>query len=413
MNLVNDIHERRQRTWEQMKSLLDTAEARGRDLSAAEEQEYQRMNRDLDSLDQRLTSIVDGETRARQAEDALATLTGKPVSPLAPEDRKVDEHFRNAVMNRDPRPIEVKPLQRRMGWQPGVEKRTLSTATGSGMVPTSFYDRVILHAVDNSAILAAGATVLTTETGESLKVPRTSAFSTASIVTEGSTIGASDPTLGTVQLDGYKYAFLVQVTNELVRDATFDVQGFVAEQAGIALGNGFGAHAITGTGSSQPNGIVTGATTGITGGTGVTGAFTADNLIDLYHSLAEPYARSTSAAWMMKNATLGAVRKLKDSQNRYLFDAAIPAGLSGASGMLLGRPIYADPNFAAVALNAKSVLFGDISKYWVRMVGALRFETSFDFAFDTDKTTFRCIATLDGDLIDTSGACKLFVGAAT
>ncbi len=416
MDMMTELNERRQRTWHQMKDLLDHADRTDRGFTAEEDRQYKTLDADLSALDQRLKVYVDGERRAKQAEDVFARILGQPANGNAPRsdsDRRIDEQFRSAVLNNDNRPIEVAPLTRRSGYQPGLERRNLTTASGSGLTPTSFYDRVILHAVDSSAILAAGATVITSETGEPLKVPKTTAFSAAAIVTEGSAIGTSDPTLGTVQLDSYKYAFIVQVTNELIRDSSFDVTSMLAEQAGIAIGNGFGAHAITGTGTAQPNGIVTAASTGVTGGTGVVGAFTADNLIDLYHSVAEPYARSQSAAWIMRNSALAAVRKLKDTQQRYLFDAAIPPGMAGASGTLLGRPIYADPNVAAVALNAKSVVFGDISKYWVRMVSGLRFERSLDYAFNSDQTTFRCIATLDGDLIDTTGAVKLFVGAAS
>ena len=286
------------------------------------------------------------------------------------------------------------------------------TTTGSGMVGITFHNRLVSHMVDNSAILAAGATMLQTESGETYKVPKSTAFSTAAIVAEGGTITESDPTLGSVSLSAYKYGFIVQVSSELAEDAAFDLLGYLAEQAGTAIGNGFGAHAITGTGTGQPRGITIDTTVGVTGGTAVVGAFTADNLIDLYHSVAEPYARSSSAAWLMRNATLGAVRKLKDSQNRYLFDINAPAG-SGASGTLLGRPVYADPNVAAVALNAKSVVFGDLSKYWVRQVGGLRFERSDEFAFSTDLVTFRALARLDGSLIDTTGACKHFVGGAS
>lgn len=245
-----------------------------------------------------------------------------------------------------------------------------------------------------------------------LGLPKTTADSTAAITAEGGAIGSSDPTLGSVTLGAYKYGFLVSVTRELAEDVAFDLEGYIAEQAGGALGNGFGVHLVTGDGDAKPTGLVPSATTGVTGGASVAGAFTADNLIDLYHSVASPYARSASAAWLMRNSTLAAVRKLKDSQNRYLFDLDVPAGYPAAAGRLLGRPVFVDPNVAAVATSAKSVVFGDFSKVWVRHVNGVRFERSLEHGFDTDLVWFKAVLRADGALIDTTGAVKVFVGNA-
>ena len=414
MSLITTLREQRQKTWVQAREILDGAAREKRDMNAVEETSWQCAMTDLDQIDQRIAQLEGQEQRTRDAEHAFAALgVNVPTNrSLSSTESDVDLAFRNAILNKDRRPIVVTPTSMRSGFCPGIERRDLVTTSGSGLLGTTFHGSLVSHLVDNSAILAAGATVLQTETGETYKVPKSTAFSSAAIIAEGGTITESDPTLGSVSLASYKYGFSLQVSTELAEDAAFDLLGFIGEQAGTALGNGFGAHAITGTGSSQPRGITIDTTGGVTGGTAVAGAFTADNLIDLYHSVAEPYARSRSAAWLMRNATLGAVRKLKDSQNRYLFDVNAPLG-SGASGTLLGRPVYADPNVAAVGLSAKSVVFGDLSKYWVRIVGGVRFERSDDFAFQNDLVTFRALARLDGALIDTTGACKHFVGGAS
>jgi HK97 family phage major capsid protein len=142
----------------------------------------------------------------------------------------------------------------------------------------------------------------------------------------------------------------------------------------------------------------------------VVGAFTADNLIDLYYSVIAPYRNSTSCGWLMRDATLGSARKLKDSQGQYLWQPSIQVG---APDMLLGKPVHTDPNVAAIALNAKSVAFGDISQYFVRMAGGVRFERSDDYAFNSDLVTFRAIIRADGLLVDQTGAVKLFAGGAS
>jgi HK97 family phage major capsid protein len=173
------------------------------------------------------------------------------------------------------------------------------------------------------------------------------------------------------------------VSSELAQDENYDLLGFLAEQVGTAISQGWGAHAINGTGTGQPRGLLADTTAGVTTPAGTFNTTTgADALVDLAHSVAEPYARSAATAWLMKNGTLGAVRKLKASgSGEYVFSPEV-APNTGASGTLLGKPVYADPNFTTVSAGNKVAVFGDFSKLFVRMAGGLRFERSDDFAFE-------------------------------
>lgn len=407
MSLINEVKNRRHSVWAQAQRYLDDAEKSGRGFNAEADATWTRYMAELDQFDQHLGELERDESRNASADVVRAKY--RPAAPDAAGQSELDRQFRNAILRNDTAPIDV-TWHGRSGVQPGIERRDLTT---TGLRGTTFWNVLERHLVEGSAILAAGATLITTDSGEPLKVPKSTANSAATIITEGSTITESDPTLGTADLLAHKYAFRVQITRELAEDASFDVASYLAAQAGDALANGAGAHFVTGAGTTEPTGIITGATLGKTGSTGVAGAFTADNLIDLYHSVAEPYARSASAAWLMANATLGAVRKLKDpATGVYLFDVNAPAG-TGASGSLLGRPVFVDPTVPAVALSAKSVLFGDVSRYWVRSVRGLRFERSDHAAWSTDQIDFRAVWRADGNLVDTSGAVKHFSGAAT
>lgn len=187
-----------------------------------------------------------------------------------------------------------------------------------------------------------------------------------------------------------------------------DLTGYLAEAGGRALANGAGAHFITGTGTAQPNGVVNGSTLGITGATAVSGAFTADNLIDLFFSVIGPYR--TNGSWLMSDIGMRDTRKLKDGNNQYLWAPGLTAG---EQSTILGRPVVTDTNVADPALSAKSVVFGDLSKYMIRDVRGVRVERSVDFAFQNDLITWRFLFRTDGDLIDTTGAVKHFAGGAT
>lgn len=398
---------------------LDVLIQENRDFTASEKTEFFQTRDQILSKGNRLVDLRRVRDTEGQVSSYMREFDGG--QGMSEGDEEIAERFRKSALTRSLGAIEIelpKP-QRRSGFQPGIERRAIATSSGSGLTGKSFWSTMQTNLVESSAILKAGATVIQTDTGESLLVPRSSAFSSAGRVAEGALIPESDPTLGTVQFDSYKYAFIVQVTAELARDAKFDLVGYLAKEAGIAIGNGFGAEAVTGTGTGQPMGALTGATVGITGPTGTATSFGShttvgqggDLLLDLASSLAEPYARSDAAAWMMRTATLNTIRKLRDSTGKYVFDTDIIPG-SGSAGTLLGRPVYLDPNMPAMGANNQSILFGDFSRYWVRQVASMRFEPSIHYGFDHDLISYRAIATFDGHPIDVS-ALKSFKHSAT
>lgn len=404
MTYIQKLRERRANVWEQAKALLDKAEAENRDLSAEEETTYQALNADIDAIDARAKGLAEAEQRTADAEAAFRALLDAAPAVRGGGGQDQDSELRRFARG-ELREFEVA--------REVIDYRDLtkgSATAGGNTVPTSFYRKLMAHLIEVSGLLMAGPTVLNTASGESFEVPVTTAHSTAALTAEGATITESDPAFAKRTLSAYKYAVLIQVSKELLTDTGVDLEGYLAMQAGRALGNAFGVHAITGTGSSQPAGVATTATAGKTGGAGVAGAFTADDLIELFYSVIAPYRNSASCGWLMRDATMAAARKLKDLQGQYLWQPSLQAG---TPDMLLAKPVYTDPNVAAAAVTAKSVLFGDFSQYFVRFAGGVRFERSDEFAFNSDLVTFRAIVRADGLTVDQTGAIKAFVGAAT
>jgi len=111
----------------------------------------------------------------------------------------------------------------------------------------------------------------------------------------------------------------------------------------------------------------------------------------------------------MRDASIAAVRKLKDSQSRYLFEPSMQAG---QPDNLLGFPLLSNPDVVAQVALGRSVLFGLTPKYFVRQAGAVRLDRSDEFAFNADLITFRATLRLDGALVDTTGAVRHFAGGA-
>ena len=405
--MVKNILATRANVWEQAKALIDAADAEGRAMTADEQRQFDEMSADLTRLDEQRQGVEAAERSAKDADEALRSLgavQSEPESQRANADAAVREFLRGERRHFDTNeglpPVNFRDLTKG------------SATAGGNTVPTSFRNQLLEHMIESSGVLSAGPTILNTSSGEVIEVPVTTAYSSAALTAEATAIAESDPAFAKRQLGAYGYKVLLQVSNELVSDTAVDLLGFLARQAGRACGNALGADLVTGNGTNKPAGIQGAATAGVTGATGVTGAFTADNLIDLFFSVIAPYRNSRSTGWLLKDSSLGAIRKMKENgaNGAYLWQPSIQVG---APDTLLGKPVFTDPNVAAPAVGAKSVIFGDFSAYFVRLAGGVRFERSDEFAFNSDLVTFRAVVRGDGLMADTQGAVKAFQGGAS
>jgi len=386
-------HDLRQAAWHEAKQILDTAGAENRDLTSEEQEKYDRISADLDTRAQVIEQLKADEERAARLDAVAAEIRTDEV----PAGDDTDAEAIRKLARGEVRSFDF-------------QKRDILTSSTGSPVPTSFYDMVIMRARLVGPMLDV-PTVLNTAGGENLQIPSLGTYSTSGTVTaQGANFSESDPALNAfTTLGAYKYGFIIQLSRELIEDAGVDITAFLAEQIGNGLGFNVQAALTTGAGTTAPTGIVTAAGSGITGGTGVSGAFTADNLIDLHYSLDGAARLLPGVGFMANGASIGAMRKLKDTAGNYVFSPALDAN---NNDLLLGRPVYENPHMASAGTGAKSVLCGHLPSYYVRTVGGIRIDRSDDFAFNADLVTFRASMRVDGNLPQTSHI-KYFAGAAS
>lgn len=374
--------EQRQRAWEAAKALLDTAAAEKRDLTSEEEASYKKMNDELNERAARIEALKADAEREAKIEAATREIMGqvRPTQKATSSDADV---LRSMARG------EVRSFT--------FETRDVVKTSTGAPVPTSFYNQVIEQARLVGPMLDT-STILRTAGGENLQIPSQAGWSTAAIVGEGTAISESDPSFNSfITLGAYKYSFLVQLSRELIEDSGVDILAFLATQTGNALGYKVNNDLTVGNGTGAPNGVVTAAGSGVTG-TASGPTFTADNLIDLAYSLDGAARRLPGVGWMMNTASLGVVRKLKDNSGRYIFEPSLADG----NDRVLSYPVYENPAMASNASATKSVLFGHLPSYYVRMAGGLRLDRSDDYAFNADLVTFRASMRVDGNLPQTS-----------
>jgi len=389
--IVEKLYEERANLWDQMKELNDREIKEERSLDASEKEAWDKMNDRMSEIDARTSELATVEEANQKSEEARAIFESSSPAPViekeveAPTDASILRKMANG---------EVRSHN--------FEKRDLTVASDGGLVPQGFYDQIIAK-LDENAVVRQFATVVSTAGGEDIKFPQITALSSASLVAEGGSIGESDPTSASVTLGAFKYAYLTQVSSELLADEGVDIEGFLANDGGRALGNGAGTDYAVGNGSSKPNGLMNASGTGVTCASAT--VITPDEVIDLYHSVTSPYR--INGAWIMNDATLKEVRQFKDSNNQYLWQ---PSLQQGNPDTLLGSPVASDPNIETIATAKKVMAFGDMSKYFIREVQGIQVDRSVDFAFANDLVTFRFIYRGDGDLMDTNAVKRMVMG---
>lgn len=395
------LREKRANVREQQKSLLDSAIEAKRDLTAEEQNSYDKMDADVIALGESVRRLEQAAEEDRAIAEAFGRLEASPAT--GPDARKQERaaELRTWLQGNGKREFEV-PVELRADQ---------TTSNASGVVPTGFYGQLWEYMIETSSVLQLKPQILRTNSGETIKLPRATAHSTAASITEGAAISASDPTLGSVNSTVAKEGYLTQFTRELLDDSGVDLEGYLARSAGRALGNAVGTAAVTA--------AIAAASAGVTAGNGI-GAVTsfgtqstegegADFLIGLFYSVIAPYRNSGSCGWLMSDPTASVLRKLKSADGVYAWQ---PSLIAGEPDKILGKPVFTDTNVADPAAGAKSVLFGDWSSLVVRIAGGFRFERSDEFAFDSDMTTFRAIARHGTVSID-ANALKSFVHAAS
>jgi HK97 family phage major capsid protein len=350
----------------QAREVLNFAEAEKRGLSAEENQKIARIEADIDSADTAIETARNISEREARASEAAASFT--PSAPVAQENSDA-EILRSIAMG------EIR------GHDFTREARTLVPSTNT--VGQSFLDQVFEIAQLVGPMLTTSE-VFNTTSGENLVIPTVTATSSAGSVAAAGTIGESNPTFSSITLGAEKYAALVQVAQELVTDAGFNISSYIAQQLGTSLG-------------LSANSVLTAKLSAAAGSIvqGTAQAATYENLVDLVYGIASGARVLPGLGFMMSKTGIAAARKMKDGSGAFIFtDSAVP----GQPATLLGYPIYENPNVAAVGSATKSVLFGHLPSFKVRVAGGVRVDQSADFAFNTDTVTYRGVIRLDGGL---------------
>lgn len=335
----------------QIRSVIDGAEEQGRGLDAAEIEQINRIETDIENAQRSIEVAQQSEARAAEFAEVA-----RGVETVQERTGTSAEIFR-ALAEGSIRGHKF-------------EKRDLVPSVNT--VGIDFLDMVMLKARLVGPFLEV-AEVFQRSSGNDLRIPVLTGYSTATEKAAGAALDESEPVFSSILLQPAKQGFLVPVANELLTDASFPLESTIADQAGNAIGTRADAiiedavQAVAGVGKTSDN----------------SSAIAADDLIDLVFSVDGAARNLPGVGFVCNTATLGQIRKLKDGDNRYLLDYN-----AGTPSTILGFPIYESPSMPNSAASAKPVVFGHLPSIKVATTG-LDVAVSPDYAFNQDVTTYR------------------------
>lgn len=264
---------------------------------------------------------------------------------------------------------------------------------GGYLVPDEF-EHTLVEALQEENIFRKLAHIIQTASGDR-KIPVVASKGTASWVDEEGSITESDDSFGQVSIGAYKLRTLIKVSNELLNDSVFPLEGYISKEFARRIGVKEEDSFFNGDGDGKPTGIfhtTGGAQVGVTAAS--TTAITADDLIDLFYSLGAPYRKR--AVWVVNDATVKSIRKLKDGNGNYLWQPALTADTPDT---LLGRPVYTSTAVPTIQAGAKVIAFGDFNYYWIADRQGRVFKKLSELYATTDQTGFVATQRVDGKLI--------------
>lgn len=276
---------------------------------------------------------------------------------------------------------------------------------GGYTIPEGFVNNFELALLAYGGIRQA-ADVIRTATGNNLPWPTGNDTSNeGELLTEETTIGATvNPSVGVKTFYAYKMSSkLIQISPELLQDSAFDMASQIGTWLGERIGRIESSYYTTGTGSSQPTGILaaSGGATVATLSTGVAytasaTAITWDELTDLIYSVDASYR--PGSAYMMHDNIIRYLRKLMDGEGHYYWQPSITAGIND---QILGYPVITNLSMSStITAGDKTVVFGQLKKFKIRDVAEVRLRRLDERYADTDQIGFVAFHRTDSGLLD-------------
>ena len=386
MTKILELREKRANLWNATKAFLDSHRGEDGMVSAEDNATYEKMEADVVALGKEIERLERQAAIDREMDQPTSTpLVSRPVpATVERKQGRATDEYKKAFWNQ---------MRGRVNREVYNALQVGELSEGGYTVPDEF-DRQLIEGLEDENIMRGLVHIIRTGSGEH-KIPIVASHGTGSWVEEEQQIPESDDAFSQVTLTAHKFATMIRISRELLNDSAFDLAAYIAHEFVRRAGAAEEAAILTGDGSHKPIGLLhdtLGAQTGVTAASA--SAITADELIDLQHSLKSGYRRK--AVWIMNDATISAIRKLKDGQGQYIWQPGIK---EGAPDMLFNQRVLMSNYMPLIGSGNKVILYGDYSYYWLAEREGRTLERLNELYAVTDQVGFKMTERLDGRLI--------------
>ena len=387
MSKMQELMEKRAKTWEGAKAFLDTHRQENGTISAEDNATYEKMEADVVALGKEIERLK----RQKEIDAELSKATSTPIT---------EKPQKNVVAN-DEKKGRATDEYKKQFWNSMRKKNFFDVsnvltigedAEGGYLVPDE-YEKKLVEGLEDEVFFREMAHVIRTSSGDR-KIPIITGHGEAAWLDEGEQFTESDDTFGQTSISAYKLGTLIKVSDELLNDSVFDLAGYISREFARRIGAKEEEAFFIGDGKGKPTGIFDtkgGAQTGVTtSGTGIT----FDDVMDLYYSLRAPYRNK--ASWILNDSTVKAIRKLKDANGHYIWQ---PSVREGEPDRILNRPYKTSIYVPELAAGNRVMSFGDYSYYWIADRQGRSFKRLNELYATTGHVGFLACERLDGKLI--------------
>jgi len=385
MSKILDLREKRAQAWETAKAFLDSKRGSDGLISAEDTAVYEKMEADVVNLGREIDRL--------ERQQAMDLELAKPLNSPILAKPSVNGEQKTGRASDEYKQAFWKTMRSKNSFEVQNALQIGTDSEGGYLVPDEF-ERTLIEALQEENIFRQLANIITTSSGDR-KIPVVASKGTASWVDEEGAIPESDDAFGQVSIGAYKLATMIKVSEELLNDSVFNLESYIAKEFARRIGAKEEEAFFVGDGSGKPTGILNatgGADLGITAASAT--AITVDEVMDLFYSLKSPYRKS--AVFVMNDATVKAIRKLKDGNGQYLWQPSITAGQPDT---ILNRPVKTSAYVPTIASAKKTIAFGDLGYYWVADRQGRSFQRLNELYAATGQVGFKATQRVDGKLI--------------
>ena len=388
MNQILALREKRASLWDAAKKYRDAHIGSDGTMTAEDAATYDRMVDDVD----RMKKEIDRLERQEAIENEMNRPVSQPIVNRPDDGQPKEKEKRGTATDAYKTAFWNMVRAKAMSYEIHNALKIGEDDHGGYLAPDEF-ERTLVESLEEQNIFRQFAHVITTSSGDR-KIPVVASKGTASWIDEEAAFPESDDTFGMLSIGAFKLATTIKVSDELLHDSVFDVASYIAKEFARRIGAAEEEAFFTGNGTGRPTGILNATGGAETGVTSVGANISFDDVIDLYYSLRSPYRRN--AVFMMNDSTVRALRKLKNGSGDYLWQPSVTAGTPDT---ILNRPVYTSSYMPTVAAGAKSILFGDMSYYWIADREGRTFQRLNELYAPTGQVGFLSFERVDGKLI--------------